>query len=91
MNSILIFDDATSALDLKTEAALYKALRKNMKDTTILLVAQRIASAKGASKILVLDNGMEAAVGTNDELLASSSIYQDIYNSQLKKDGEIYE
>ena len=86
--SILIFDDATSALDLKTEAALYKALRENMKDTTILLVAQRIASAKGASKILVLDNGMEAAVGTNDELLASSSIYQDIYNSQLRQEED---
>ncbi len=86
--SILIFDDATSALDLKTEAALYKALRKNMKDTTILLVAQRIASAKGASKILVLDNGMEAAVGTNDELLASSNIYQDIYNSQLRQEED---
>lgn len=85
--SILIFDDATSALDLKTEAALYKALRENMKNTTILLIAQRIASAKGASKILVLDNGLEAAVGTNDELLATSAIYQDIYNSQLKQGG----
>ena len=84
--SILIFDDATSALDLKTEANLYKALRENLKDTTIFLVAQRVASAKGATNIIVLDDGMIAAMGNNDELLATSPIYQDIYNSQLKKD-----
>lgn len=84
--SILIFDDATSALDLKTEAALYKSLRENMQDTTILLIAQRVASAKGASRIMVLDNGMLSALGTNEELLESSEIYQDIYNSQLKKE-----
>lgn len=87
--AILIFDDATSALDLKTEAALYKALRESMKDTTILLVAQRIASAKGASKILVLDDGKVEAIGTNDELLQTSKIYQDIYNSQLRQDEEV--
>ena len=86
--SILIFDDATSALDLKTEANLYKALRENMKDTTIFLVAQRVASAKGASNIIVLDDGMIAAQGTNEELLANSPIYQDIYNSQLKQDDK---
>lgn len=87
--AILIFDDATSALDLKTEAALYKALRENMKNTTILLVAQRIASAKGATKILVLDDGKVEAIGTNDELLQTSKIYQDIYNSQLRQDEEV--
>lgn len=87
--AILIFDDATSALDLKTEAALYKALRQNMKTTTIFLVAQRIASAKGATKILVLDDGKIEAIGTNDELLQTSKIYQDIYNSQLKQDEEV--
>ena len=86
--SILIFDDATSALDLKTEANLYKALRENMKDTTIFLVAQRVASAKGASNIIILDDGMIAAQGTNEELLANSPIYQDIYNSQLKQDDK---
>lgn len=87
--AILIFDDATSALDLKTEAALYKALRQNMKTTTIFLVAQRIASAKGATKILVFDDGKIEAIGTNDELLQTSKIYQDIYNSQLKQDEEV--
>lgn len=85
---ILIFDDATSALDLKTEAQLYKALRENLKNTTILLIAQRVASAKGATKILVLDNGKVSAIGTNDELLQTSPIYQDIYNSQLKQEEE---
>ena len=84
---ILIFDDATSALDLATEAKLYKALRENLQDVTILLVAQRVASAKTASKIAVIDNGYLAALGTNDELLESSKIYQDIYNSQLKQGG----
>ena len=84
---ILIFDDATSALDLATEAKLYKALRENLKDVTILLVAQRVASAKTASRIAIIDNGELAAIGTNDELLESSPIYQDIYNSQLKQGG----
>lgn len=84
---ILIFDDATSALDLKTEADLYKALKENYDDITIFLVAQRVASVTGAEKIIVLDEGKIAAVGTNEELLATSSIYQDIYNSQLKKEG----
>lgn len=83
---ILIFDDATSALDLKTEALLYKALREKMDDTTIFLVAQRVASAKGADKILVFDDGAVESIGTNDELLKTSPIYQEIYNSQLKKD-----
>lgn len=88
---ILIFDDATSALDLKTEAALYKALREELTDTTIFLVAQRVASAKGASKILVFDDGTIESVGTNDELLLTSPIYQEIYNSQLKKDETLEE
>ena len=86
---ILIFDDATSALDLATEAKLYKALRENLTDVTILLVAQRVASAKTASQIAVIDNGYLAALGTNDELLETSKIYQDIYNSQLKQGSEV--
>lgn len=85
--AILIFDDATSALDLATEAALYKELRANMQNTTIFLVAQRVASAKGAASIIVLENGSMVAYGTNEELLANSAVYQDIYNSQLKNGG----
>lgn len=86
--AILIFDDATSALDLATEAKLYAALREKLKDTTFVLIAQRVASAKGAEKIIVIDKGTIAAYGTNDELLENSEIYRDIYYSQLKTDSE---
>lgn len=86
---ILIFDDSTSALDLKTEAKLYEALRKNHASVTKIIIAQRIASVKDADRIIVLENGSIAACGTHQELLAESSIYQDIYNSQLKNGGDI--
>lgn len=86
---ILIFDDSTSALDLKTEARLYEALRKHHSSVTTIMIAQRIASVKDADRIIVLENGSIAACGTHQELLAESSIYQDIYNSQLKNGGEI--
>ena len=90
---ILIFDDATSALDLKTEAALHKALRA--KDTvmgseysemTKIIIAQRIASVRNADRIMVLDRGKILAIGTHDELMKSCDLYQDIYRSQLKED-----
>ena len=84
---ILIFDDATSALDLNTEAKLYKALKAYMNDVTIILIAQRVASAKGAERIMILDDGEIKGLGTNEELLANNSIYQDIYYSQLKANG----
>lgn len=84
---ILIFDDATSALDLATEAKLYKTLKEEMDDLTIILVAQRVASAKGAEKIMVLEDGYVSGIGTNDELLKTNSVYQDIYYSQLKDNG----
>ncbi len=83
---ILIFDDATSALDLLTEANLYKELNNKMKDCTKIIVTQRVATAKNASKIAILDNGTIVAFDTHDNLLKNCSIYQDIYNSQLKKD-----
>ena len=84
---VLIFDDATSALDLATEARLYKALKEYMNDVTIILIAQRVASAKGAEKIIVLDDGVISGIGTNDELLENNEIYKDIYYSQLKANG----
>lgn len=85
---ILIFDDSTSALDLQTEANLYKAINENYKDLTIITIAQRVASVRNADKIVVLNDGEIASIGSHDELMKTSPIYQDIYNSQLKKDGE---
>lgn len=82
---ILIFDDATSALDLKTEAELYSKLGKNKKDITKIIIAQRISSVKNADRIVVMDNGKLADVGSHEQLMITSSIYKDIYDSQLKK------
>ena len=87
-HEILIFDDSTSALDLKTEAALYQALQKEHANVTKILIAQRIASVKGADRIVVLDNGSISAIGTHEELLKTSEIYRDIYKSQLKEGGK---
>ena len=85
---IMILDDATSALDLKTEASLYRALNEECPDVTRIIIAQRISSILSADRILVLDNGGISAIGTHAELLESSEIYRDIYNSQLKEGGE---
>lgn len=86
-SDILIFDDATSALDLQTEARLYEALKSKHQDITKIIIAQRIASVKDADRIAVLENGKIAALGTHEELLATSAIYQDIHASQLKEGG----
>lgn len=82
---ILIFDDSTSALDLATEAKLYKELKEQMDDTTIILIAQRIASAKNADRIAIIDKGRLIACDTHDVLIKTCAVYQDIYNSQLKR------
>ncbi len=87
-HEILIFDDSTSALDLKTEANLYQALEEDCPDMTKIIIAQRIASIKGADRIAVLDNGRISAIGTHEELMNSSEIYKDIYKSQLKEGGQ---
>lgn len=86
-SEIIIFDDATSALDLKTESLLYKALEKEYNDTTKIIIAQRIASVKNADRIVVMDKGKIVDVGSHSELINSSKIYQEIYNSQLKGGG----
>ena len=86
-HEILIFDDATSALDLKTEAALYQALREECPDATKVIIAQRIASIKGADRIAVLDNGRIAAIGTHEQLMGCCEIYGDIYRSQMQEGG----
>ena len=85
---ILIFDDASSALDLVTEANLYKAMRKHISDTTKIVVAQRVATAKNADKIIVLDGGEIVDFDTHANLLKNCEVYQDIYNSQLKREGD---
>ena len=87
-HEILIFDDATSALDLKTEASLYQALRRECPHVTKIIIAQRIASVRDADQIIVLDNGRISDIGTHDQLMRSSAIYQDIFHSQLKEGGE---
>lgn len=85
---IFIFDDSTSALDLKTEANLYQALKQSHPDSTKIIVAQRIASVRTADRIVVLENGSISACGTHEELLKSCRIYQDIYHSQIGEEAE---
>jgi ATP-binding cassette subfamily B protein len=82
---ILILDDSTSALDLATEARLQKALRETLKDTTVVMIAQRIASVRNADRIAVLENGTVSDCGSHDELMQRSAVYRDIYNSQMKQ------
>ena len=80
---IFIFDDSFSALDLKTDAALRKALAENVKDSTVIIVAQRISTILHAEQILVLDEGRIVGKGTHEELLKNCSVYQEIAKSQL--------
>ena len=83
---VLILDDSFSALDYKTDASLRRILKEKMADTTVVMVAQRIGTIKNADKILVLENGELAGIGTHDELLSSCSTYQEIAISQLRKE-----
>lgn len=83
---ILIFDDATSALDLKTEANLYTALKQARPDCTKIIIAQRIASVRQADRIVVLEKGSVAACGSHEELLRDCPVYRDIYDSQMGKE-----
>ena len=82
---ILIFDDATSALDLKTEARLYDALKTEYRDMTKVIIAQRIASIRDADHIAVLNRGKIVGYGRHEELLETCPVYRDIYDSQLKE------
>ena len=84
---IFIFDDSTSALDLKTEANLYQALKVSHPESTKIIIAQRIASVRTADRIVVLENGGISACGTHEELLKSCRIYQDIYHSQIGEEA----
>lgn len=83
---ILIFDDSFSALDYKTDRILREALRKECKDATKIIVAQRIGTIRDADKIIVLDDGQIAGMGTHDELMKNCEVYQEIAYSQLSKE-----
>ena len=87
-SEILILDDATSALDLRTEAALYEALGRDYAGVTRIIVAQRVASIKDADQIAVLDRGRIVGCGTHRELLRSCPVYQDIVQSQLREEAD---
>ncbi|GAA0750797.1 MULTISPECIES: ABC transporter ATP-binding protein [Clostridium] len=81
---ILILDDSSSALDFTTDANLRKALKEKVKDTTVIMVSQRASSIKNADKIIVLDNGEIAGIGSHDYLIENCEVYKEIYSSQLK-------
>ncbi len=81
---ILILDDSTSAVDTRTDAMIRQAFREEIPNTTKLIIAQRISSVQDADMIIIMENGQVNAVGTHDELMASSAIYQELYNSQQK-------
>lgn len=85
---ILILDDSTSAVDTTTEAKILQALRENFQDITKIIIAQRISSVMAADKIIVMDNGQIAGIGTHTELLQSCKTYREIYNSQTSV-GEV--
>lgn len=85
---ILIFDDSMSALDLATDAKLQKALREKLKGTTVIMIAQRVASVMRADKIAVIDNGKIVAFDNHENLMRSCDVYRDIYNSQMREGAE---
>ena len=81
---ILILDDSTSAVDTRTDAMIRQAFREEIPGTTKLIIAQRVSSVQDADLIVILDNGQVSAVGTHEELMQTSSIYQEVYYSQQK-------
>jgi len=85
---ILILDDSTSAVDTHTDSMIRKAFREEIPGTTKLIIAQRVASVQDADMIIIMDNGTVVDVGTHEELMASSSIYREVYESQRKGGDE---
>ena len=85
--AVLILDDSTSAVDSATEGRIRESFRNNLKDTTVIIIAQRISSVQYADKIVVLDEGTVAGVGAHDELMKTNRIYKEIYDSQQEGGG----
>ncbi|MBR3320766.1 MAG: ABC transporter ATP-binding protein, partial [Exiguobacterium sp.] len=83
---LYVFDDSFSALDFKTDAALRKALKEETKDATVLIVAQRVSTIMDADRIIVLEEGAVAGIGTQEELFATNAVYQEIVKSQLSEE-----
>lgn len=81
---IIILDDSTSAVDTATDSSIRKAFREKLSKTTTIIIAQRITSVKDADRIFVMDDGKIVDIGTHDELMKSSSIYREVYESQQK-------
>ena len=86
---ILILDDSASALDFATDAALRKSIKEMKNQPTVFIVSQRAASIQHADRIIVLDDGAMAGIGTHEELLKDCLIYQEIYYSQFPKEAVI--
>jgi ATP-binding cassette subfamily B multidrug efflux pump len=85
---VLILDDSTSAVDTKTDALIQKAFREDLPDTTKIVIAQRVSSVQNADQIIVMNDGCVSAVGTHEELLESSGIYREVYESQTRSTAE---
>ena len=81
--SVLILDDAASALDFATDAALRRAIRRDCAGTCVVTISQRVAAVRSCDQILVLDGGTVAGLGTHEELLAGCEVYKEICESQL--------
>ena len=81
---IMILDDSTSAVDTATDAKIRAGLKENFKNTTVIIIAQRISSVEDADKIIVLDDGKISAIGSSDELMKTNDIYKEVANSQIK-------
>ncbi|HEX3027573.1 MAG TPA: ABC transporter ATP-binding protein, partial [Clostridia bacterium] len=86
---ILILDDSASALDFATDAALRKSIKNETAGMTVLIVSQRVSTIRRSDKIIVLDDGAVAGIGTHEQLMESCEVYQEICLSQLSKD-EVY-
>ncbi|MCF0231794.1 MAG: ABC transporter ATP-binding protein, partial [Enterococcus sp.] len=83
---IIILDDSTSAVDTDTDKRIRQALKERLAGMTTIIIAQRIASVKDADKIVVMDDGAIADMGTHEELLANNQTYQEIVHSQLREE-----